>query len=234
MKGGSVYVIELNARASRTVPFLSKATGVDWVDYAVRKMLGGQATASRKPIKSVFLKYPIFPFRRFPGAEPLLGPEMKSTGEAMVPGRTYREAVRKLMDLMGIGEVHSILITVRDQDKPKALEIASLLSDRGMKIYSTPGTARYLAENGIQCRVVYRMEDMRSPRIDEILRDRAVDVVVNTPTATSGSMRDGYQVRQLCIRLGVPLITNITLASVLLDPSIHATEAETREISEYQ
>ncbi len=234
VKGGSVYVIELNARASRTVPFLSKATGVDWVDYAVRKMLGGQATASRKPIKSVFLKYPIFPFRRFPGAEPLLGPEMKSTGEAMVPGRTYREAVRKLMDLMGIGEVHSILITVRDQDKPKALEIASLLSDRGMKIYSTPGTARYLAENGIQCRVVYRMEDMRSPRIDEILRDRAVDVVVNTPTATSGSMRDGYQVRQLCIRLGVPLITNITLASVLLDPSIHATEAETREISEYQ
>ena len=233
IRDGQVFVIELNARASRTVPFLSKATGIDWVGFAVRSMLGSKEKVHQTPVRSVFIKYPIFPFRRFPGAEPLLGPEMKSTGEAMVPGMDYREAVRKLIDLRGIRDVHAVLLTVRDQDKQRALEIASNLSRNGIEIYSTPGTEKYLSKNGIGCRVVYRMEDMRTPWIDDIIRKRAVDVVVNTPTASSGSMRDGYQVRQLCIRLGIPLITNISLASILLDPTIYSVKAEAREISEY-
>ena len=233
VRDDQVFVIELNARASRTVPFLSKATGTDWVGFAVRGMVGSVEKIYPMPVKSVFIKYPIFPFRRFPGEEPLLGPEMKSTGEAMVPGMDYREAIRKLIDLIGVRDVHAVLLTVRDQDKQRALGIASNLSRNGIRVYSTPGTATYLSKNGIRCSTVYRMEDMRTPRVDDIIKERAVDVVVNTPTASSGSMRDGYQVRQLCIRLGIPLITNISLASILLDPTIYSVKAEAREISEY-
>lgn len=235
VKNRAIYVIELNARASRSIPFLCKATGTDWVSMAVDVMTRGHISPRNVPIKSYFLKIPVFPFDRYEDLEPLLGPEMKSTGEAMVSGFTMQEAASKASLMLGIRKIEGgIIISVRDRDKPEILEMARLLLSSGTRIFATPGTHMFLADNGIDSELIYKMEDMREPRIDRKILEKKVSMVINTPSSTSGAIRDGFMVRRICLQAGIPLITNVKLASMILHTLTSKPKLTVRPIMEYR
>ncbi|KAA8922212.1 carbamoyl-phosphate synthase (glutamine-hydrolyzing) large subunit [Thermoplasma sp.] len=223
-----VYVIELNARSSRSVPFISKATGVDWVRYAVECMMGSKITEKRTEAKSYFIKVSVFPFSKFSDMDVVYGPEMKSTGEAMYPGRTITEALRKSLQR----SIRSVLITVRDEDKPRMVDIARIMLDKGIKIYATAGTARYLNDHGISAETLYRVRDRREPRILDMISGGAIDMVINTTEMTAGAVRDGFKIRRMCIMRGIPLIMNVNLAKAYAE-SLGPIPIDYREIGEY-
>ncbi|MCL5731300.1 MAG: carbamoyl-phosphate synthase (glutamine-hydrolyzing) large subunit [Candidatus Thermoplasmatota archaeon] len=235
VRGKDIYVIELNARASRSIPFLCKATGKDWVSQAVDVMLGSHISVRSTKVRSYFLKIPVFPFDRYEDLEPLLGPEMKSTGEAMVSGFSMQEAASKASIIMGIKKiVGGAIISVKDRDKHEILGLARLLKSSGVTIFATPGTHIFLSENGIDSELIYKMEDMRNPRIDRIIIERRVSMVINTPSSSSGSMRDGFRVRRLCLQAGIPLITNVKLASMIVETLASRPKLTARSIAEYR
>jgi len=234
VKNNEIYVIELNSRASRTVPFISKATGREWVETAIRTMFDQPVTVEEAEVKGFFIKVPVFPFKKFPEEEPLLGPEMKSTGEMMMPGKTYEEAIAKVANYMGISNIKSAILTLKDDDKDIGSKIASFLAKKGVTLYATPGTSAYLARKGISNFTVYRMEDAREPRIDTIIMERIPQIVINTPTMTSTDQKNGNEMRKLCIKYGIPLITNARLAYELIIHGSGNTAIAYREISEYQ
>ncbi|PYB68522.1 carbamoyl-phosphate synthase large subunit [Thermoplasma sp. Kam2015] len=228
VRGEDVYVIELNARSSRSLPFISKATGMDWVRLAVECMMGSPLRPMRIEASSYFVKVSVFPFSKFQDMDVVFGPEMKSTGEAMYPGRTLPEALRKSLQK----DVRSVLITVRDEDKPRILETARILQEKGITIYATAGTSIYLRDHGIKAQTLYRIRDRREPKILDLLSSGAIDMVINTTEMSTGAVRDGFRIRRLCIMRGVPLIMNVNLARAYAD-SLGDVRLEYREISEY-
>ncbi|WP_188680438.1 carbamoyl-phosphate synthase (glutamine-hydrolyzing) large subunit [Thermogymnomonas acidicola] len=235
VKSGDVYIIELNARSSRSLPFVAKATGVDWVREGVLCMLGGRLSVEHVEPRAYFVKVPVFPFKRFRDLDTVLGPEMKSTGEGFGAGMTLNEAIYKASQVMfgksSLG--NSVLITVSDRDKPDVLRVARKLREKGFKIYSTPGTKEFLSRHGIEADVVYRIDDVRRPRVDEAIALGLVSFVINTPTDMSGSIRDGFEIRRVSIMKGTPLVTNVRLAEALVDSLLYNTPTDAREISEY-
>lgn len=233
VKNDEIFVIELNSRASRTIPFISKATGREWVETAVRIMFGQPADTDEKEVKAYFIKVPVFPFKKFPEEEPLLGPEMKSTGEIMMAGKTYEEAIAKVAGYMGIRNIRSAILTLKDEDKEIGSEIARYMSANGAAIYATPGTSAYLSRKGIANRTVYRMEDEREPRIDSLIINRIPQIVINTPTMNSTDQKNGNEMRKLCIKFGIPLITNARLAYELVMHGSGSSTISYREIGEY-
>jgi carbamoyl-phosphate synthase large subunit len=234
VKNNEIYVIELNSRASRTVPFISKATGREWVETAVMAMFDQPVNVEEADVRGFFIKVPVFPFKKFPEEEPLLGPEMKSTGEMMMAGRTYEEAIAKVANYMGISNIKAAILTIKDDDKDIGSEIAGFLAGRGVTLYATPGTSAYLVGKGISNFTIYRMEDAREPRIDTIIKERIPQIVINTPTMISTDQKNGNEMRKLCIKYGIPLITNARLAYELLIHGSGSTAISYREISEYQ
>jgi carbamoyl-phosphate synthase large subunit len=232
--GANVYVIEVNPRASRTVPFLSKVTGVPMVDLATNVMLGntlaeqgygGLPDGLWPATPLVAVKGPVFSMAKLVGAETALGPEMKSTGEVMGVDRTYPAALRKALLAAGI-EIPSrdgaAFVSIADRDKPEALPILRELGARGYRFYATPGTARVLAEAGLPVETVNRIS-ADDQGILRLIRSRQVALVVNTITGGTGRTRegveiyDGFQIRRAAVESGVPCLTSLDTARALVE-----------------
>lgn len=218
-----VHVIEVNPRSSRTVPFISKVTGINMVEYATRIALGeslsslGLPTGLVPPKPYVAVKAPVFSFSKLGLVEIALGPEMKSTGEVMGIGRTYSEALYKAVHgaNMRIPEKGNILVTVADRDKAEACELAKGFIDLGYTIEATSGTGSYLQEHGVPCKVVPKMSEGPDNCADHIRQD-TIDLVLNTLTAGKRPGREGFQLRRLAVEMGVPCLTSLDTAREVL------------------
>ncbi|MGE4031736.1 MAG: carbamoyl phosphate synthase large subunit, partial [Thermoleophilia bacterium] len=196
---------------------VSKATGVPLVPHAVRLMLGAGLgdlglPAARAP-RHVAVKEAVLPFSRFPGADPVLGPEMRATGEVMGLGGSFAEAFAKAQRGAGQGlpSEGAAFISARDADKPRAVAVASRLARSGLGLVATSGTARALEAAGLEVRSVLKLTE-GSPNAVELIADGEIAMVVNTPRGTSGARTDGYEIRAAAVRAGVPCITTIEAA----------------------
>ena len=236
LKNDEVYVIELNARASRSVPFVSRATGKDMVGDAVNAMLTGSIETETPGINAYFVKVPIFPFNKFSDLDTVLGPEMKSTGEGIGIGKTLEEAIMKSMKVakLNIDNIGSALITVNDLDKDAAIDIAKKILKSGGKLYATPGTHMFLLENGVESTVAYRVDDVRKPSVVDIINNGDVDLIINTPTMLSGAIRDGFEIRRQALRKGVPVITNVRLADLVISSYVKGVKFNCMDLDEYR
>ncbi len=226
----NVYILEANPRASRTVPYLSKITGVPMVTIATRIMLGESLRDQgyqgglwpRQPL--VAIKAPVFSMNKILGAEMALGPEMKSTGEVMGIDHEYASALRKAFMAAGITlpPSGSALVSIADRDKEEALPILRRLADHGYFFYATPGTARWLNDLGMAAEAVNRIGDGES-RIPELIRTRTVAMVINTITGGRGRLRegveiqDGFLIRRTAVEAGVPCFTSLDTARALVE-----------------
>jgi carbamoyl-phosphate synthase large subunit len=212
---GKVYVLEANPRASRTLPFASKAIGVNLVAAACRliagESLGSIALPPEGTATQVSVKAPVFPFARFPGADPVLGPEMRSTGEVMASAEDLATALAKAERAAGrpLPAGGTVFLSVRDQDKRHVADVGRGLARLGFALAATAGTARLLAAAGLPVEHVRKVtEPGRGPTVVDLIRRRRCDLVVNTP-AGSGARSDGYRIREAALLAGVPCITTI-------------------------
>ena len=223
VRSGTVYVLEANLRASRSVPYVSKAIGIQMSKIATRVMVGRSLRelghVGVAETKGVAVKAPVFPFQKLKGIDSILGPEMRSTGEVMGMDRSpglafYKAIVAAGNDLPAKGSVY---ITVRDEDKPKIVPIARKLSGLGWKIFATLGTSSVLRASGVEAETVYRIRESKSPTAIGLMRDGKVDLVINTPSKESGARRDGYMMRRLAVDLNIPFTTRIEGAGIIAD-----------------
>ena len=213
---GDLYVLEVNPRASRTVPFIAKAVGVPLVNVAVRAMSGERLAeigfTEEPAVPGVFVKAPVFPFRRFPDVDPLLGPEMKSTGEVMGVSASGRFGNAFAKALLGAGErlplSGAAFISVHDRDKGAVVPVARLLAEQGFRLLATAGTAAYLASQGLAVERVQKIHDGR-PHVGDLLINGEVALVVNTPLGRA-SHEDDTHIRRLALKHHVPCITTIS------------------------
>jgi len=218
---GKIHVLEINPRASRTVPFLEKATGVDLARIATRCMLG--ITLANQEVREggagdrFFVKGPVFPFRRFPRTDHLLGPEMKSTGEVMGIGRDFGEAFARahLSAGQGLPTAGTVFVSVNDNDKGDLLPIARDLSEMGYRMLATGGTARYLEKNGISAARVAKVGE-GTPHIGQIIRAGDVQMVINTPLGEQ-SRFDESAIRREARALDIPCITTLSGGRAAVD-----------------
>ncbi|CAK7037885.1 MAG: Carbamoyl-phosphate synthase large chain [Peptostreptococcus russellii] len=212
-----LYIIEVNPRASRTVPYISKVSGVPIVDLATKCMLGeklenlGYGTGVYKTSKHICVKVPVFSMSKLSKVEISLGPEMKSTGEVLGVGETLEEALYK--GFLASGQRVSddnkmVLATVNDNDKDEFIEIAKDMNELGYKFIATEGTSRALKEAGVECEVVNRVEEPR-PNILDVIRNKQVDLVVNTPTKGNDSTRDGFKIRRTATEFQTEIMTSL-------------------------
>ena len=229
--GEEVYIIEANPRSSRTVPYISKVTGIPIVDLAARCMLGHKITEfGYKPglapeAGTIAIKMPVFSTEKIRGAEISVGPEMKSTGECLGISRDFNEALYKAF--MGAGvdlpRHKQMIITVKDADKGEIIDIARRYANLGYIIYSTLGTAAVLQENNIPCRRVNRI-DQESPTVMDLLLGHKIDLVIDTPTQGRDKNRDGFLIRRTAIETGVTTITSLDTAKALVSSLEHQAE----------
>jgi carbamoyl-phosphate synthase large subunit len=214
-KDGAVYMLEANPRASRTVPFVSKAIGIQLAKVATKIMLGKslkeQGLHGEAKLDHFAVKASVFPFLKLPGVDSILGPEMKSTGEVMGIDKEYGAAMWKAMsgagmDLPTEGDVY---ISVNDSDKESAAEIARALVGERFRIIATKGTAAAIREAGIPVETVFRVSEKLVPDALTVMREGRVKMIINTPTESSGARRDGYMMRRLAVELQIPFFTTI-------------------------
>ena len=213
VKDGRLFVLEVNPRASRTVPFVSKATGVPLAKLATKVMLGRSLDdlgLTREIIpRHVSVKEAVMPFNRFPGVDPLLGPEMKSTGEVMGLDAAFGPAFAKSQ--LGAGQnlptAGTVFISVEDSDKPKMLQVAQIFHDTGFTIMATKGTAAFLRHHHIPTREIHKVSAGRPHVVDAII-NREIHFIVNTGTG-SETRRDGYQIREAALKFSIPYATTI-------------------------
>jgi carbamoyl-phosphate synthase large subunit len=235
--GGELYVIEANPRASRTVPFVSKATGVPLAKLAARLMLGEKLADQElrePPPGLVSVKEAVLPFARFAGADSVLGPEMKSTGEVMGIASDFPTAFGKAQAAAGVSlpAEGSVFITVTDTDKPAATQIAARFHDLGFELIATGGTAQAISAMGIPVRPINKIAQ-GSPHVVDLIKERRCDLVINTPSG-SGARADGYEIRTAAVRQGIPCITTMTGASAAVRAIAARVEreAEVRSLQE--
>jgi carbamoyl-phosphate synthase large subunit len=231
IKDGKVYVLEVNPRASRTVPYVSKATGVPLPKLAVQIMLGKKLrdiTHHRGllPVPLNFVKSPVFPFNKFPGVDPALGPEMRSTGEVMGVGANFGEAFAKAQLSAGspLPEKGTVFISVNDRYKPEVVAVARRFAEFGFELVATRGTAAVLQAAGLKCRVVFKVNEGRPNAVD-LLKGGQLQLVIYTTTGAL-SFEDEKSIRRAAITYRVPCITTMSgaraaaeaVASRLRDP----------------
>jgi carbamoyl-phosphate synthase large subunit len=214
IQDGVVYVLEVNPRASRTVPFVSKATGVQLAKIAARCM-AGRSLADQGVVREIVppyysVKEAVFPFIKFPGADTILGPEMKSTGEVMGVGLTFAEAFVKSQlasgdDLPATGK---IFVSVRDEDKPRTIEIARKLLGLGFTLVATRGTAAALAAAGLGVTPVNKVQEGR-PHIVDMIKNGEISLIVNTVEEKRVAVRDSYVIRRAALQERVPVFTTL-------------------------
>ncbi len=213
---GELYVIEANPRASRTVPFVSKAVGAPLAKIACRLMLGEPLADQDLPRETpghVSVKEAVLPFARFAGADAVLGPEMRSTGEVMGIAADFPTAFGKAQAAAGVSlpEKGTIFISVTDSDKPAATQLATRFHDLGFEVIATSGTAQAISRMGVPVRMIKKIGE-GSPNVVDCIRSGEVDLVINTPTG-SGARADGYEIRSEAVRHGIPCVTTMTGAS---------------------
>ncbi len=230
VRDGTVYVLEANPRASRTVPYVSKAIGIPLAKVATKVMLGHRLRdlgfEGEASVQHVAVKAPVFPFNKLPGVDTILGPEMKSTGEVIGLDKDLGRAYYKAMVAAGseLPTEGAVYVTVRDEDKARVVEVARRFVDLGLKIYATRGTATFLRERGVPAEVIYRISEGRAPDALGLMRQGAIRLIVNTPTETRGSRRDGYMMRRLAVDLNIPFITTVEGARAAAEAIARAKE----------
>jgi len=244
LQGDRVFVLEVNPRASRTVPFLTKITGIPMVNLAIRAALGeclarmGYGTGLWPEPCYVAIKMPVFSWSKLTEVDTFLGPEMKSTGEVMGIDRDYARALYKA--LVGAGyrlpEEGSLLATIADRDKAEALPLIAELAHLGYTVYATEGTAQALAREGIQVQRVNKLEE-GPPHIVDLIRGGTLDLVVNTISRGKAPQRDGFKIRRAAAEHGIPCLTSLDTfqAVVRVMNMLHREEARflTWSIEEY-
>lgn len=212
-----LYIIEVNPRASRTVPYISKVSGVPIIDLATKCMIGydlkdlGFGTGVYKTPSHVCVKVPVFSMSKLSKVEVSLGPEMKSTGEVLGVGETLEEALYKGFLASGqrvSEEKKKVLATVNNNDKAEFIELAKDMQDIGYTFVATQGTAKALNKAGVKCEVVNRVEEPR-PNILDVIRNKEVDMVINTPTKGNDSTRDGFKMRRTAIEFQTEIMTSL-------------------------
>ncbi|MCX9084985.1 MAG: carbamoyl-phosphate synthase large subunit [Candidatus Methanoperedens sp.] len=238
-KNGLVFVLEANPRSSRTIPFVSKATGIPLAKIAARVMVGhtlkelgitGDVTLKHVSVKEVLL-----PFDKLPGADPLLGPEMKSTGEVMGIDYDFGKAFYKAewaadnkLPMTG-----TVFISIRDTDKEHIVKIAKKMQAAGLHILGTQGTVDYLEENGIKIEVIKKVSE-GSPNVVDLIHSKKVDLIINTPTSKQ-AVKDGFQIRRAAVDFSVPYITTIQAALAAADAieAMNKGEITIKSLGEY-
>ena len=237
IKDETVYVLEVNPRASRTVPYLSKATGVPLAKIAARVMLGKTLSelglVDDLEVAGVFVKTPVFPFVRFPGVDTILGPEMKSTGEVMGGAGTFGLAYAKAQLAAGHQLPHegTAFISVNDEDKASVVPIARDLAGLRFSLLATRGTAAYLRAHGLEVELVYKVNEGR-PHIGDRLLNHEINLVINTPLGRE-SFFDDRTLRRIATVLGVPCVTTLTGAAATVS-AIRALREETLDVRPLQ
>jgi carbamoyl-phosphate synthase large subunit len=232
LAGREVFVLEVNPRASRTVPFASKATGVNLVAAACRLAAGSTLAELGLPRRAtphdVSVKAAVLPFHRFPGADPVLGPEMRSTGEVMATAEDLPTAFAKAERAAGrpLPTAGTAFLSVRDADKPNVVPVAAALAGLGFRLLATTGTAGILAGAGLEVEEVAKGQP-----VVELIRRRRCDLVVNTPQG-SGARTDGYAIREAALVARVPCITTISGAAAAVQAIAHARTAIARSLQE--
>ncbi|HET8954191.1 MAG TPA: carbamoyl-phosphate synthase large subunit, partial [Solirubrobacterales bacterium] len=234
---GELYVIEANPRASRTVPFVSKAIGVPLAKLAARLMLGEKLADQDLPDglpEHVSVKEAVLPFARFAGADSVLGPEMKSTGEVMGIATDFPTAFGKAQAAAGVKlpESGSVFITVTDTDKAAATQLATRFHDLGFEVIATHGTAQAIERMGVPVTRINKLQE-GSPHVLDLIRKRSCDLVINTPTG-SGARTDGYEIRTAAVRHGIPCVTTMTgvTAAARAIAAARQGDAEVRSLQE--
>ena len=230
--GDEVYVIEVNPRSSRTVPYISKVTGIPIVPLATRVILGhkikdlGYQPGLQPEADYYAVKMPVFSFEKIRGADISLGPEMKSTGECLGIAKTFNEALYKAFLGAGIRlpKHKNMIITVRDEDKEEAVEIAKRFEALGYRIYATKGTARALLEADVSVRLTRKLEQ-ESPNILDLILGHKIDLVIDTPSQGVEHSHDGFIIRRNAIETGVNVLTAIDTAKALVT-SLENTDAK--------
>lgn len=213
IQGETIYVLEVNPRASRTAPFVSKATGYPLAKIAALCMAGKsliEQGITEERIPGYFsVKEAVFPFVKFPGVDPLLGPEMKSTGEVMGVGKTFGEAFAKSQRASGVDLSRSgkVLISIREADKPKIVEIAQMLIAKNYAIVATRGTAKVLESAGIACEVVYKVNEGRPNTVDMIKNDQ-IQLIFNTTEGVK-AVADSFTMRREALQHHVTYYTTM-------------------------
>jgi len=236
----SVYVLEANPRASRTVPFASKATGVNLVDAACRVMAGAQlselALSQGQSLGHVSVKAAVLPFARFPGADPVLGPEMRATGEVMASAADLPTAFAKAERAAGrpLPTGGTAFLSVRDADKQAVVNVARTLVELGFKIVATAGTAQTLVAAGLDVEHVRKVtEEGTGPTVVDLIRRGRCNLVVNTPQG-SGARTDGYLIREAALVARVPCITTLSGAAAAVHAIANARSEESLSLQELQ
>ena len=232
-----VYVLEVNPRASRTVPFVSKATGQPLAKIAARCMVGKtfeeQGAKVEVTPSRICVKEAVFPFAKFLGVDPVLGPEMRSTGEVMGVGKTFGEALFKSQ--LGSGSVlppaGTVFISVRDEDKPRAIVVASELLDRGYSLVATRGTAAALAKAGIPCKVVNKVSEGRPSVIDKI-KNHEIQLVITTSNESRGEISDARDIRMAALANRVTYYTTIAGGRAAVEGIKHLNDAQVCSLQE--
>jgi carbamoyl-phosphate synthase large subunit len=221
MKDGVVYVLEVNPRASRTVPFVSKATGVPWAKIGAQVMAGRtlreQGVLQEPQVEGYHVKDVVLPWRKFPGVDNRLGPEMRSTGEAMGSGQTFGEAFAKA--LLGCNHAlplqGSVFVSVNDRDKRQAVDVARGFVDLGFRLFATTGTAAVLQQHGIEAKAIFKVNEGRPNAVDYI-KNGEIDLIVNTPLGKA-SFFDERAMRRAAVQHGVVTITTLSGASAAIE-----------------
>lgn len=239
VKDGVVYILEANPRASRTVPFVSKVTGIPLAKIAAKIMLGKKlkdlGLKERIFPRHVAVKEVVFPFVKLPGVDPVLGPEMKSTGEVMGIDYDFGVAYYKaqLAAGMRLPLEGTVFISVKKEDRNKILGVARKLKEMGFRILATDGTAEFLNKNGIEAEVVLKVSQGRPNVIDKII-NREIDLIINTPSGKRGKT-EGYMIRRTAVDHGIPYITTVSgaIAAVKGIEAMRKSRMTIKSIQEY-
>lgn len=236
IQGDVIYLLEVNPRASRTVPFVSKAIGVPLAKIAAKTMVGeklaDQGFVNQRVPEYYCVKEAVFPFIRFPGSDPILGPEMKSTGEVMGIGRSFGEAYAKAQLASGVVLPRQgvALLSVRDRDKEGAVELARILIERGFEIVATHGTAQCLASAGVLCRRANKVREGR-PHIVDMIKNAEIDLIVNT-TEGKQAISESISIRAEAVRRSVTYYTTLGAAIATCIAIEHLDDGEVNRLQD--
>jgi carbamoyl-phosphate synthase large subunit len=230
-----VYVLEVNPRASRTVPFVSKATGAALAKVAARCMVGRTLAVQRVNVDIVppyfSVKEAVFPFSKFPGVDPLLGPEMRSTGEVMGVGKTFGEALFKSQLAAGntLPESGNVLLSVKDSDKARTVEIARLLHDMGYGLVATHGTANAIEAAGIPVKPINKVKDGR-PHIVDALKNGDIALVITTVSENRAQIADSRSIRTTALAQRVNYYTTVAGGRAAVEGMKHLAQLEVYDV----
>jgi carbamoyl-phosphate synthase large subunit len=236
IQAGVIYVLEVNPRASRTVPFVSKATGLPLAKIAARVMTGRklkQLVGAVERVPHYFsVKEAVFPFNKFPESDPILGPEMKSTGEVMGTGRTFGEAYAKAQAASGVTLPRKgvCFISVRERDKPGAVDLAKKLIERGFEVLATEGTARALTEAGVAAKRVNKVREGR-PHVVDMIKNDEIDLIVNT-TEGKLAIRESNSIRREAVHRRVTYYTTLAAGLATVEALDHLDEVEVNRLQD--